>query len=494
MKKNNIMIGVFVFIFIFISNLFLEKVEAKEILNPEVYFGIVELRESGMGYAMGNPSTGAERIWNIVQYSDTSFTNFEEANVYCIKADTGFSNATKTDIYDVTYNMKTEKDAIAKQNNILKGLIEDGQYDNLLALGDLLYVPGVSTQSEKEQLLEKSGVMDILRNEYLEDMEEFYITDDEIEAVQQAAVWYFTNYGQADYDKYGKTSWLWYTENGEDYKTLSSYNTPIGEIRKDQVEVLYDYLIDTAKSNASKGINDEKTILTVYASNDNALAQPIMEVTKLPKEFDLSLRKYITAVNDKTVANSRVPVIDESTLENGTTATYNHRKDPVEVKLNDTITYNITVYNEGELAGRATEIVDQLPTGLEFVEVVSGNFEKSTYNTQNNTLYLTRKSSNTENLPAYTEGTLSAETIQIKCKVTETGGETDKILTNIAWIAEEIDENGNVITSTVGEDRDSEPSTITSQTKDQLVTTDNGYIGNSNNTGKDLTNNQAYFE
>ena len=494
MKKNNIMIGVFVFILIFISNLFLEKVEAKEILNPEVYFGIVELRESGMGYAMGNPSTGAERIWNIVQYSDTSFTNFEEANVYCIKADTGFSNATKTDIYDVTYNMKEEKGAIAEQNDILKGLIEDGQYDNLLALGDLLYVPGVSTQSEKEQLLEKSGVMDILRNEYLEDMEEFYITDDEIEAVQQAAVWYFTNYGQADYDKYGKTSWLWYTENGEDYKTLSSYNTPIGEIRKDQVEVLYDYLIDTAKSNASKGINDEKTILTVYASNDNALAQPIMEVTKLPKEFDLSLRKYITAVNDKTVANSRVPVIDESTLENGTTATYNHRKDPVEVKLNDTITYNITVYNEGELAGRATEIVDQLPTGLEFVEVVSGNFEKSTYNTQNNTLYLTRKSSNTENLPAYTEGTLSAETIQIKCKVTETGGETDKILTNIAWIAEEIDENGNVITSTVGEDRDSEPSTITSKTKDQLVTTDNGYIGNNNNTGKDLTNNQAYFE
>ena len=64
------------------------------------------------------------------------------------------------------------------------------------------------------------------------------------------------------------------------------------------------------------------------------------------------------SVNDKTVANSRVPVIDESTLESGTTATYKHRKDPVEVKLNDTITYNITVYNEGELAGRETEIVD----------------------------------------------------------------------------------------------------------------------------------------
>src|SRR5699024_10506415 len=130
-------------------------------------------------------------------------------NVYCIKADTGFSNATKTDIYDVTYNMKTEKDAIAKQNDILKGLINNGQYDNLLALGDLLYVPGVSTKSEKEQLLEESGIMDILRSEYLEDIEECYITDDEIEAVQQAAIWYFTNYGEEEYDKYGKTSWIW---------------------------------------------------------------------------------------------------------------------------------------------------------------------------------------------------------------------------------------------------------------------------------------------
>ena len=96
MKKNNIIIGAFIFILVFISSLFLEKVEAKEILNPKIYFGIIELRESGMGYAMGNPSTGAERIWNIVQYTDESYTNSKEANVYCIKADTGFSNATKT--------------------------------------------------------------------------------------------------------------------------------------------------------------------------------------------------------------------------------------------------------------------------------------------------------------------------------------------------------------------------------------------------------------
>ena len=505
MKKSRIIFTIIMFITCLITALFSNKVQAAP-LTPVRYYGIAELRDTTqMGYAMGNPSQGAEKIWKIVRYSNTSYNDPTEVNVYCIKADQGFSNQSRTEIYDVSYNMKTERTAIAKQNDVLKGLVNGGQYDNLLALADLLYFKDASTLSEREQLLDASGANDVVEKSEFNGVTQYYITDDEIDAVQQAAIWYFTNYQEGgEYDKYGQSAWVWYTsstDNGQ-YQSLSSYNPTnmsyasarAGYYRQQQMAKLYDYLIETAKSNASKGVNDEKTILTVYASNSNAEAQPIMEVQKLPKEFDLSLRKYITEINDESVENSRVPVIDESTLKSGTTATYKHRKDPVEVNSNDTITYNITIYNEGEKAGRATKVVDQLPTGLEFVEVVSGNFEKSSYNTQNNTLYLTRKANNTTNLPAYTEGNLSSETIQIKCKVTATGGNTDKVLTNIAWISEEIDEDGNVITNAPGDDRDSEPSTITTQTKDQLVTTDNGYIGNSSNNGKDLTNSQNYFE
>ena len=507
MKKSRVIITSMIFILFLITALLSNRLKAISV-EPPMYFGIAELRTTtNMGYAMGNPTTGAERIWKIVQYSNTNYNDPTEVSAYCIKADQGFSNDTLTDIYDVSYNMKTERTAIAGQNDVLDKLIYGGQYDNLLALADILYVKGVSTQAERKQLLDASGASDVIEKSDFNSWEEYYITDDEIDAVQQAAIWYFTNYQEGgQYDHYDQDTWIWYTsvDNKGVYNNLASYDPKgmvatdarAGYYREQQMVKLYRYLIDTAKSNAEKGINDDKTILTVYASNENPEAQPIMEVVKIPREFDLSLRKYITAVNDETLENIRVPNIDKTNLDNesATTAIYQHRKDPVEVKTNDIITYDITIYNEGEKAGRATEVVDQLPAGLEFVEVVSENFEKTAYSTQDNTLYLTRKANNTTNLPAYTEGTLSSETIQIKCKVTAEGGETDKILTNIAWIAEEIDEDENVVTNEIGEDRDSEPSTITTQTKDQLVTTDNGYIGNSSNNGKDLSNSGMYFE
>ena len=506
MKKSRVILTSMIFIIFLMAALISNKIQATPV-EPALYFGIAEIRTTtNMGYAMGDPNQGAEKIWKIVKYSDTNYNDPTEVSAFCIKADTGFTNQNLTDVYDVSYNMKTERNEIAKQNTILKELVEGGQYDNLLALADLLYFRGISTASEREQLLDASGANAVVEHSDFNGIEEYYMTDDEIDAVQQAAIWYFSNYEKnGRYDKYNQTSWIWYTsstDNGQ-YKNFSSYNptgmdfaaATAGYFRQQQMVKLYTYLIDTAKNNASKGINDEKTILTVYASNEDAEAQPIMEVIKIPKEFDLSLRKYITAVNDEPVTNTRVPVVDESTLASGTTATYKHRKNPVEVKANDTITYNITIYNEGEKAGRATKIEDQLPTGLKYVEVVSGNFELDSYSETDNLLKL-KRTSNTDNLSAYDGGaTLDSETIQIKCEVTANAGSEDSILTNVAWISEAYDaEDNKTITTEKKADTDSEPGTTPTVDKDSLVTEDDGYVGNSNNSEKDLTNSQEYFE
>ena len=469
-------------------------------LNPPLYFGITELRESGMGYSIGDPgvngTTGpAAKIWNIVQYSGANTNDPTEANVYCVKAGVGFTEGDGirgTQEYDVQFDMYTEREAIAAQNEVLNGLVNGGHYNELLALANLIYIPGESTEAEKAQLIEAAG---IYQEQY--PSEEYYITDDEIEAVQQAAMWYFTNYGEEEgkYDKYNNTSWLWYTTDGSEYANLTSYNptgvdvnSGAGKARQDQAELLYKYLIDEAKENASQYADSNvkhRNKLTLYASTENGMAQPLMHVERIP-EFDLSLRKYITKVNGEEVTNSRVPVIDESTLESGTTATYNHRKDPIMVEEGDTVTYNITIYNEGDLDGRATEIIDQLPTGLRYSKINTQGFT-ATYDEATNRVTITRDESNTENLAAYTEGSLDSETIEIECVVDTS--ENGKVLTNVAWISEEIDEYGNVITDEVGEDRDSEPGTAPNVNKDNME----DYKGNTENKD-DLTDSDYFYK
>ena len=206
------------------------------------------------------------------------------------------------------------------------------------------------------------------------------------------------------------------------------------------------------------------------------------------KYFDLALRKYITQVNGENVANTRVPVIDTTSLTTGTTASYKHRKDPVAVTTGDKVIYNLTIYNEGQKPGRATKLQDQLPTGLVFNRVVSGNFELDSYSETENLLKL-RRTSNTDNLDAYNGTTLDSETIQIECTVTAVPTYKEQILTNVAWISEEYDAESNVtITNEENADRDSVPGTHPDVNKDNME----DYTGNNNK--EDLTDDDYYFK
>ncbi len=206
------------------------------------------------------------------------------------------------------------------------------------------------------------------------------------------------------------------------------------------------------------------------------------------KYFDLALRKYITQVNGENVENTRVPVIDTTSLTTGTTASYKHRKDPVAVTTGDKVIYNLTIYNEGQKAGRATKIEDQLPTGLVFNRVVSGNFELDSYSETDNLLKL-KRTSNTDNLDAYNGTTLDSETIQIECTVTAVPTNKEQILTNVAWISEEYDAESNVtITNEENADRDSVPGTHPDVNKDNME----DYTGNNNQ--EDLADEDYYYK
>ena len=165
------------------------------------------------------------------------------------------------------------------------------------------------------------------------------------------------------------------------------------------------------------------------------------ELVMLGKYFDLSLRKFITAVNDKDITN-RVPEVDVSPLLSGkTTANYNHTKNPVSVEAGDIVTYTIRVYNEGQVDGYVDEIVDHLPPYLEFIVNDDLNAEygwiidpsDETQRTLKTTIL--SKENDIENIiPAFdsSSNSLSYKEVKIRCKVVNTA----PTLTNLTNIAE----------------------------------------------------------
>ena len=223
----------------------------------------------------------------------------------------------------------------------------------------------------------------------------------------------------------------------------------------------------------------------------------ITNTHETPKDFDLALRKYITAVNGKQIENTRVPNITTSTLETGTTATYKHRKDPVQVKTEDIVTYSITIYNEGEKAGYASQIIDQLPTGLKYISGNTVSSDKNTYtvtyNENTNEIKFDIINSNqnpAKELQSYTEGNLDRETIEIQCKVTaKASKEKSQVLTNVAWISGAYDVEGNKTITSVGDDRDSEPGTNPNVDKNNME----NYDGNDTNK-EDLADSTYYYQ
>ena len=279
----------------------------------------------------------------------------------------------------------------------------------------------------------------------------------------------------------------------------------------EKVNVKIDVTQETTKKTLWLNGTEDTDSITLTAE------QPLVEVTRTeetiptefegqPEEFDLALRKYITQLNGTDLTNTRVPNIDKSTLQTGTTATYKHRKDPVVVEDKDEVTYTISIYNEGNKAGYASKIVDQLPTGLvnspnNSTTVVSKDKEGNTkntytlaYNTTLNQITLTivnTTENSAQSLDAYTTGNLDYESIEIKCKVAQEADTKNQIiLTNVAWIDEAFNsDDGVTITNQVGKDRDSEPDTSPSVNKDNMP----NYKGNTSNQD-DLSDSNYFYQ
>ena len=205
--------------------------------------------------------------------------------------------------------------------------------------------------------------------------------------------------------------------------------------------------------------HDQKGQDLYYAWGNRSMPNATLTAEIELNSIDLSLRKFISAVNDTALDVDRTPSVDTTILDKEynkapETATYTHPKNPVEVAWGDIVTYTIRVYNEGsDVVTYAKEIKDYLPEYLEFVNndfnkdygwKVSGDGRVVT------TTYLADKP-----LEKYVigSGTLSYQDVKIQCKVLDKAPQKQVII-NKAEISKYAFEQGGII-SEIERDRDS---------------------------------------
>lgn len=183
------------------------------------------------------------------------------------------------------------------------------------------------------------------------------------------------------------------------------------------------------------------------------------------QDFDLALRKFITKIGDQDIT-SRIPIfkiIDGKYV-------YEHDKTPLEVDTGDVVIYTIRVYNEGNIAGYASEITDDIPKGLQFlpehetnttyrwkmVDSEGNETEDSTKAVKIVTDYLSKENENVTGqylLDAFEPSSMQEpdhKEVKVAFKVIAANS-TQGIITNYAQITEDTDEDGNPI-----DDKDSD--------------------------------------
>ena len=216
-------------------------------------------------------------------------------------------------------------------------------------------------------------------------------------------------------------------------------------------------------------------------------------------EFDLALRKFITKINTTLIANREPEITQDNlrklatkttTFDNGTTATKTHIKTPLVVEKNDKVTYKIRIYNEGDIDGYATTIVDYLPQGLELVpqdesptnrkynwQTVQENGRTKVYTNYLQNEVISKFIKN----PANGQYNINYKDVEIECIVTKSPTQQDVSLKNVAQIESAKDINNNTT------DRDSVPNNLTDSQK-------NNYLPGTSEDGKGYEDDDDYEE
>ncbi len=230
-----------------------------------------------IGYGINIPGEGGKIDGIIQEFEDNKSIEHlkkEQQQMYCLKAGMGFEEPDMIETYNISFDMVAEKNKLEKHNNVTYQFANGGNYDKVIYLFNIMYIPGQSTEEYRKELLDKAF------KKFPVDFKTG-IKDSDINAINQALLWHYTNPNDLRFDLYNSDKWLTYTTDGIEYNYMRDYKTETneGKDREQQAMALYKYLIDTTELEMASGeivneeckiiSNDEDEKITLKSKPDN---------------------------------------------------------------------------------------------------------------------------------------------------------------------------------------------------------------------------------
>ena len=254
--------------------------------------GIVQAREGGYAYQIEGKD-----IFKIVAYNNDVY-NYDNA-IYCIKAGPGFGG-TITDplekrTYSISYDMKdlgnipeNFKSMLPSDEMVTETIGEEeitySKYNAVLWILDNMYLPKHPNEAERQEM--RDALLTAAFKEQLSEdvtppftIDQIKLTDDDIEVVQQLAIWHFTNTDESPYDQGPDLAAIHIKakESSDGYEAFDMESH-----RQEDAQTLYTYFITEAVKNAHiYGTGDNRNIPAPVVLQNTTLNRTNLKMLKI---------------------------------------------------------------------------------------------------------------------------------------------------------------------------------------------------------------------
>ncbi len=276
-------------------------------------------------YAFG----GNKIIFDLVKYQngDTTAPDYDHA-IYCLKAESGFFAETTGGNYNpVEYNQSAD---FKDKSSMAVLPVPEAYYKHILWILDNIYMPTSQTaDTDKANLMKKAQITNP------------QLTDDDIDVVQQMALWFFTNAEDARYHSISENTGkpiltaLQISEKANNITTEFESLWDFDTTRNDQATALFEYFVNGANENAS-------------TYNSETVVPPVSLDSQTPG-IELVNSDYVAGPY-KINKDSNLPFTLEYT-ENGKT----YKTGFVDENGNEITNYKILDENKNEIKGKTIQ-------------------------------------------------------------------------------------------------------------------------------------------